>query len=183
MKALQGKFPDKGVQILIERLSELSGKTVEPVIQNPQCFRLNFLSTIADFENDPDKDFLKNLANRATIGYETSLGNSPEVFPDEAKQRVYDDQRSFLGNYKTVLCKEEALQKGIDKDLEEGLASVPFTLEQLRGEYPKVLLKSPEAEIKDLARSDVGTLVGATQGGANQEILLTMQPTRPSLSD
>ena len=38
-------------------------------------------------------------------------------------------------------------------------------------------------KIKDLAKPDVRTLVDATQGGANQHILLTMQPARPSLSD
>ena len=37
--------------------------------------------------------------------------------------------------------------------------------------------------IVDLAKPDVGTLVDATQGGANQHIRLTMQTTRPSLSD
>ena len=45
-------------------------------------------------------------------------------------------------NYKTVLCKEEALQKVIAKDPEEGLASGPFSESELRGggKHPKVLL-------------------------------------------
>ena len=38
-------------------------------------------------------------------------------------------------------------------------------------------------KIKDLAKPDVRTLVDATQGGANQHILLTMYPARPSLAD
>ena len=93
--------------------------------------QVKFLSIIEDLEDDPDKEFLKNLHNVETIGYETSLRNCPEVFPGKTKQRVYDDRRSFLGNYKTVLGKEEALQKVIDKDLEEGLVSGPFSLERL----------------------------------------------------
>ena len=60
-------------------------------------------------------------------------GIAPRSPPVELKQRVYDDPREFLGNYKTVLGKEEALQKVIEKDLEEGLASGPFSLEQLLG--------------------------------------------------
>ena len=77
-----------------------------------------------------------------TIGYNECLGTSPEVFPDKTTQRVYDDRRNFLGNYKTVLGKEEALQRVIGKDLEEGLVSGPFSLEQLLAKYPKVLLNS-----------------------------------------
>ena len=164
-------------------LSELSGRTVETVIKKSQRFRLNFLRIIADLEDGSDKEFLKNLHNGATIDCETSLGNCPEVFPGKTKQSVYDDRRSFLGNYKTVLGKEEALQKVIDKDLEEGLLSGSFSLEQLYSKYPKVLLNSLGAEIKDLAKPDVRMLVGATQCGANQHINLPKQPIRPSLSD
>ena len=57
----QGKFIDEGVQKLTECLSELPGKTVGTVIRKPPCFRLNFLSAIADLENGTDKDFLKNF--------------------------------------------------------------------------------------------------------------------------
>ena len=46
-----------------------------------------------------------------------------------------------------------------------------------------MLLNSLGAEIKDLAKPDVRMLVDATQGGVNQKIRLTMQPTRPSLAD
>ena len=60
---------------------------------------------------------------------------------------------------------------------------MPFSLEQLHAKYHKVLLNSLGAEIKDLTKSDVRTLVGATQGGANQKIHLTMQQTRPSHAD
>ena len=164
-------------------LSKLSGKTLTPKVGKPQCFRLDFLSAIAELENDPGKIFLQNLHNGATIGYEKDLGSCPEVFPGKTKQRIYDDPREFLGNYKTVLGKEEALQKVIDKDLEEGLVSGPFSWEQLSIKYPKVLLNSLGAEIKDLTKPDVRMLVDATQGGVNQQIRLTMQPTRPSLAD
>ena len=50
----------------------------------------------------------------------------------------------------------------------------------MRANYRQVLLNSSGAEIQDLATPDVRTLVDATQGGANQHIRLTMQPTRPS---
>ena len=46
-------------------------------------------------------------------------GIAPRSPPVELKQRVYDDPREFLGNYKTVLGKEESLQKAAEKDLEE----------------------------------------------------------------
>ena len=98
LKALQEKFLDKGAQILMECLSNLPGKTVETVIKKPQCSRLRLISSLAEVENDPDKKLLKNLENGATIGYETDLGNCPEVAPDKTKQRVYEEQRRFLGN-------------------------------------------------------------------------------------
>ena len=156
---------------------------MDPVSKKPQRFRLNFLSAISELENDPEKEFLQSPHKGATIGYEKCLGACPEVFHGKTKQRVYDDQRSFLCNYKTVVCKEEALQKVIDKDLEEGLVSGPFSLEQLYSKYPKVLLNSLGGEIEDLTKPDVRMLADATQGGSNQHILLTMQPARPSLAD
>ena len=117
-------------------LSKLPGKTLTRNVQKPKCFRMDFITAIAEIENDPGKVFLQNLHNRATIGYEKSLRSRPEVFPVIAKQRVYDDPMGFLGNYKTVLGKEEALQKVIAKDLEEGLVLGPFSLEQLSTKYP-----------------------------------------------
>ena len=72
---------------------------------------------------------------------------------------------SFLGNYKTVLGKAAALQKAIDKDLAEGLVSGPFPESEVLAKYHRVLLNSLGAEIEDLAKPDVGTLVDATQGG------------------
>ena len=128
MEVSQEKFLDKGVQKLTGCLSGLSGETVETVIKRPQRFRLNFLSAIAELENDPGEEFIKNLENGGEIGCETDLGNCTEV---KTKQRVYGEQRSFLGNYKTILGKAEALQKVIDKDLEEGLVSGPFALAEL----------------------------------------------------
>ena len=46
LKALQGKFLDKGVRILMGRLSNLSGGAVETVIEKPQCFSLRLLSSL-----------------------------------------------------------------------------------------------------------------------------------------
>ena len=117
------------------------------------------------------------------IGYGADLGNSPEVFPGKTKRRVYDEQRRFLGNYKTVLGKGDAAQKAIGKDLDGCLASGPFAESELRDKYHKVLLNSLGRAAQDLAKPDVGTLADATQGGANQKIRLTTQPTRPSLAD
>ena len=45
--------------------------------------------------------------------------------------------RSFLGNYKTGIGKEDALQKAIYKDLEEGMLSGPFTESELMGDTAK----------------------------------------------
>ena len=101
----------------------------------------------------------------------------------QRKHRVYDEQREFLGNYKTVLGKEEALQKVIGEELGEGLVSVPFAESELRAKYPRVLLNSLGAEMEDLTKPDVGTLVDETQGGVDRHIRLTMQPARPSLAD
>ena len=81
-------------------LSELPWKTLTPNIQKPQRSGIDFLSAIAELENDPEKVFLQNIHNGATIGYEKDLGSRPEVFPGETKQRICDDPREFLGNYK-----------------------------------------------------------------------------------
>ena len=83
-------------------------------------------------ENDQDKKFLRNLENGATMGYASDLGNSTERCPGKTKQRVYDEQRRFLGNYKTALGNGGALRKVIDKDLKECLVSRPFTESELR---------------------------------------------------
>ena len=69
------------------------------------------------------KSSSKNLENGEAVGGKSDLGNFHEVFHGETKQRVYDEQRELVGNYKTVLCKEEPLQKVIEKDSEEGLVS------------------------------------------------------------
>ena len=49
--------------------------------------------------------------------------------------------------------------------------------------YNRFLLNSLGAEIKDLTKQDVGTLVAAMQGGFDRHIRLAMQPTRPSPAD
>ena len=68
------------------------------------------------------------------------------------------------------------------------MVSWPFSESELRG-VPSSSIKFLGVEgegrggIKDLTIPDVRTAVDATQGGANRHIQLTMQPTRPSLSD
>ena len=79
--------------------------------KKPKRFRLNLLPGIAELENGPGETSIQNLYKGAAIGYEKSLGSRPEVFHGETKQRACDDPREFLGIYKTVLGKEEALQR------------------------------------------------------------------------
>ena len=45
------------------------------------------------------------------------------------------------------------------------------------------MLNSLGAEIQDRTRPYFGALVDSTEGGANQQIHLEMQPDRPSLAD
>ena len=101
---------------LVGCLSSLSGKKEKAAIIKPQCFRLELLGCLAELENDPGKKLLRTLENGATIGYKSDMGNCPEGSSGETKQRVYDGQPLFLGNYKTVSGKEEALRGVIDKD-------------------------------------------------------------------
>ena len=122
------------------------------------------VACLAELEKDPEK-FLRNLENGDTVWYKSDLVNYPEVGPVEVKQRECDEQREFLGNYKTSLCKEEALQKVIGGDLEDGLVSGPFSESELRGKYPRVVLNSSGEGLKDLTWPDVGTLVDSTHGG------------------
>ena len=104
----------------------MSGKAVCKSTRSPQCFRLEFVKWLADLETDSEKDFLGIPMNGATTGYDTDLGNCQDVVHGETKQRVYDNARDFLGNYKTVIGKEDALQKAIGEDLKEGLVSGNF---------------------------------------------------------
>ena len=113
----------------------------------------------------------------------SDLGNFPEVSHVEVKQRLYDEQRQFLRNYKTFLRKEEALRKATGDDLEEGLVSGPCAESGLSGEWPRFLLNPLGAEIKALTRPDVRTLVDATHGGVGRHIHLAMNPDRPILPD
>ena len=77
----------------------------------------------------------------------------------------YDEQRDFLGGYKTVLGKG-GLQKVIGNDSVDGLISGPFSESELRrNPPPQVLLGSLGAEVKDLTRPDVRTLADAAQEG------------------
>ena len=52
--------------------------------------------------------------------------------------------------------------------MEDGLVSGPFAESELRAKYHKVLCNTLGAEIKDLAKPDVRTLVDATQRGATE---------------
>ena len=63
---------------------------------------------MGELENDTGKCRLCNLGNGATRGYNKDLGNAPEVPTEATKQRVYDEARDFLRNYKTAICKENA---------------------------------------------------------------------------
>ena len=96
----------------------------------------------------------------------SDLRNYPEVSSGKTKQRVYDEQRQFVGNYKTVVCKGAALQMGIIEDLEDGLASGTFAESELMGKYRKVLLNRLGAAIKDLTRPDVRPSPEPIKGGA-----------------
>ena len=53
----------------------------------------------------------------------------------------------------------------------------------LEPKYQKAPIISIVAEIEDLTRPDVRTLVVAAQGSVDQQIRLTAQPARPDLSD
>ena len=87
---------------LLGRLSNFPGNEIDPAIERPKCFRLRLLICLAELEKEPGGQFLQNLENGATIGYNADLGNCPEVFRGKTKQRFYDERRRFLGNYKTV---------------------------------------------------------------------------------
>ena len=91
------------------------------------------------------------------------MGNFAEVIHGEIKQRAYDEQRELLCNYKTVLSKEEALQKVTVKDLEEGMVSMTFSKSEPMRKYPQVLLNSLGAEIQDLTLPDVRAMVDSAQ--------------------
>ena len=73
---------------------------------------------------------------------------SPDVFHGKTKRRVYGEHRRFEDNYKTVLGKEDALQKGIGKELEGCQVSGPSAESELKAKNPKVLLNSSGAESK-----------------------------------
>ena len=97
--ALQGNFLGKWVQKLVEWLPSLSGGKENAAIKKPQCFRLQLLLRLSELENDTGKKFLRNLENGDTVCYKSDCGNSPEAFHGETKQRVWNEQREFLGNY------------------------------------------------------------------------------------
>ena len=73
-----------------------------------------------------------------TVGYNTDLGTSADVSPI-TKRRVYDEARDFLCNYKTVIGKEDALQRANCDDIKEGLLSGPFAESGIMAKYPKAL--------------------------------------------
>ena len=63
-----------------------------------------------------------------------------------------------------------------------GLVSGPSAESELRGKYPKVPLNSLGSEIKTL-QNRTSEHWPTQPKGADQKILLTIQPTRPSLAD
>ena len=131
---------------------------------------------------DPDSNLLGDLAKGSTFGYMSDFGKSPRSPPPyETKQRVYDEQRQFLGNYKDVVVKEDSLQNVTDGDLAEGLVSAPFSESEIMPKYHKSPLNSLGG--RRSRYPDVRKLVDATQRGANQHVGLTMQPARPGLAD
>ena len=80
------------------------------------------------------------------------------------KRHIYDEARGFLGNCKTVRCKDNGPQEVIDGDLEEGLLPGPLSVSELSEIFHHAHLNSSGAEIKDPAKPDVRTLVEAAQG-------------------
>ena len=76
-----------------------------------QRFRLSSHKCLEGLEKGPDSDLLGNLEIGATTGHMSDLRISPEGIHRRTKRRVYDEQRRFVGNYKTVVGKEEALRK------------------------------------------------------------------------
>ena len=78
-------------------------------------FQIKFLSAIFRARKRHRRSFLTESPQGETIDYNECLGASSEVFPGKTKQRVYEDQRNPIGNYKTVLGKEDALRKVIEK--------------------------------------------------------------------
>ena len=83
---------------------------------------------------------------------------------------------SVLGNYKTALGKEGDFGKVIDKDSAGGLVSGPFAESELRANYHQVLLNSLGAEMGDLAKPDVGTLVYAPHWGVTDAFFPQCNP-------
>ena len=129
------------------------------------------------------RSLLQNLHIGETIGYNEDLGSRPEVSSGKIKQRVYDDPREFLGNYKTVLGKGGGIAKGHRRRLGRRSGIGAFFFRAIVGRVPKSASKLDMGEIKDLTKPGVRMLVDATQWGASQHIRLAMQPTGPSLVD
>ena len=147
-------------------LSQLSGETLTHKIQNRSVFGLNFSVWNCRVRKRPRQNFHPKPPQRSNNRIRKKSRITPGSLPWQNKTTgLRRPKREFLGNYKTALGKEEALQKVIGKDLEEGLVSGPYSLEQLSSKYPKALLNSLGAEIKDLTKPDVRMLVGATHGG------------------
>ena len=99
---------------------------------------LRLINGPAILENDPDKDPLGSLEKGEAIRYKISM-KMPRSLSRQNKQRIYDEPREFLCNYKTALVREEALQNAVDGNLEEGLAPWPFSESELRAKFPKYL--------------------------------------------
>ena len=139
------KIPlDKGARKLVECLSKLPGKTAGAALKEPQCFRLEMPSCLSELENDTGKKFPRNLENGDTVCYKPDLGNFHEAPTWGGKTARLRRTEIVLGNYKTVLGKEEASRKVISKGLEDGLLSGHFPESYMRAKYPRVVLNSSD---------------------------------------
>ena len=64
------------------------------------------ISFLEELEKGTGGEILRNIENGDIILRKPDVGELPEVFHDGLKRREHGEQREFLRNYKTVLCKE-----------------------------------------------------------------------------
>ena len=125
----------------------------------PQRFSPEYIKCLDELGSDAYSNFIRNLENGDTVGYMADLGNFPEVFNGETKRRVYDEQRQFLGNYKTDIWNVGFFTKVIGGGSEYGLLSGTFSESEMVGKYQNVLLNSLGGGVEDIARTAVRALV------------------------
>ena len=166
-----------------ESLSSENAKISTEILW-PQPFCLNLVRFLAAASDDEDKAFLNDLQSGKTIGFKKDLGSNLRVFPPRRKHRDYDPAKPFRGNYPSATENFEALENEISKEVNLGRMKGPFSKEELLDHWPDAKVCAVGVELKDLRdKTKIRVLVDATQGGVNQEINLTMAPTRPGLVD